>query len=153
MLEQAKEIVKVMEGEKIDYAIKSHGLDLYDFGFGEEHDVFDEETNEIRALPPYCVHAMCNFSIRMSSGAEFFFDAEVSSEEFKLIEKKICGRTILKADVTESHHLIIQLEDITFDFIPHPPEYYGEDVESWRFFQFGGKSEHLVVSALTIELQ
>ena len=54
---------------------------------------------------------------------------------------------------TESHHLIIQLEDITFDFIPHPPEYYGEDVESWRFFQFGGKSEHLVVSALTIELQ
>lgn len=147
-LDKARERVKAIEGQKVAYAIKSDHLDLYDFGFGEEKKAFfDKIRNEVRALPPYALHATCHFVVHGPDGTQRYFDETVTKAEFADIEKEIIGKVVLRADITPKHRLVLYIDDMVYVFIP-----FDDDMESWRFFSDDENERHLVVSRYTIEL-
>lgn len=144
-----REYLETLVGQPMRYGIKSPGLDLYDFGFGEgEVLVVSEGKAKEKRLPPYILHATCRFKViwRNKRIVEIY-DEEETKEEFAIDVQPMLGHRVKRVALSEKNDLWLDFGVFWIVFVTDEvgDEYYRE--ESWRFFHmFHEDDPHLIGS-------
>ena len=139
--ETATNYLNYLVGESLCYGIKSPGLNLYDFGFGN----LGEATEGCK----YSLHIICRFKIiwkRKDRRIEKY-DGETSPEEFQTKINPLLNLKVKSVVLGNKNNLHLDMGDYRIVFFT-----WKEEEESWRFLSFNEERYHIYASDQDIYL-
>lgn len=139
---QASQYLEKLIGQPLQYGLKSHDMDLYDFGFGETTKV----TNfwgKTRNVNLHNLHAQCSFKIIHRTGNKHskIYYGDTEKEEFETDIKDLIWLCVKRIALSDKNDLWLDFEDYWVVFATSE-----DSKESWRYFIMGEENPHLVVA-------
>jgi len=133
---------------KLHYAIKSPGLDLYDFGFGDD-DQASARQDTLPAESCTCfIHAVCRVDViwRNKERRVDRYDRDTPCEIFHSEIRQLTGLRVRKAVLRDKNDLLLDFGECWVVFVV-----FDDREESWRFFSSDRQMPHLVASGCGVD--
>lgn len=141
------EYLQQLVGQPFIYGYKTSDCDLYDLGFGKKI-IARNYKGEFREVCTHIIHAVCPFNViwRNSDCRTETYDENTTYKVFHSCAKRMIGLTVKQIKLSDKNDLWLDFGDCTVVFLSLENE-----KESWRFFMWGEKNPHLVVSNTWLE--
>ncbi len=138
---QALSYLENLVGKPLRYGIKSHDTELYDFGFGESIEITDHQKR--RNIYLHNLHILCDFKVidKTNRGSYKIYYGNTEKHKFESDIQRIIGLKVKRVSLSDKNDLWLDFGSNWVVFVTC------EDAEeSWRYFIWGKKNPHLVVS-------
>lgn len=126
----ARSVISQILGTKLQYAVKSKDINLFDCGFAGSPDF------------AFSLHISCAVTCKNNEGTSAILYGDTPVEEYRLAFEGLIGSRVLEVDLHSGNVLAIRLENGNIEVIAA-----GDGEESWRFLT---PERHIVASDLAI---
>lgn len=130
------DLLQMLVGHPLWYAIKSPDMDLYDFGFGKP-------KAPGNTVSEYVVHAVCHVHLIWNDETRprEIFTGDTPAQEFHTAIQPLIGKTVRQVKIKRLHSLRLFFDDCRIVFATNE-----DDEESWRLFACEKDWPHMVAS-------
>ena len=122
------------------YGLKSHNMDLYDLGFGEDVHFLNCLGNTQTACK-HTLHFTCGIKLFWKDGRINEFGPTTESPMFSVAVEPLIGTVVRRIALSDKNDLWIDLDSCKMVIVT-----YEDSHESWRYFSPGTGSSHLISS-------
>ena len=129
------------------FGIKSPDMDLYQIGFGEDV-VFINYFGNRQEASKYAIHFTCGLHLDWSDGKQIEYDSQSDAKTFHREIESLIGLPVKTAEVLANNNVFIDLGLCKLEIVVRE-----DGDESWRFFQPGQNSDHIVCCGKEISAQ
>lgn len=126
------------------YGLKSHDMDLFDLGFGEDV-CFLNCLGNTQTACRYTIHLTRGIILYWKDGCINEFDSATEGHAFSVAVAPLIGAIVRRIALSEKNDLWIDIGLCNMVIVTHEDSY-----ESWRFFSPGTSSPHLISSGQNI---
>lgn len=126
----ALSVISQISGTKLQYAVKSKDINLFDCGFAGLPDL------------AFSLHISCAIKCVKNEGTSAILYGDTPVEDYRLAFERLIGSRVLEVNLRSGNVLSIRLENSNIEFITA-----GDGEESWRFIMPG---RHIVASDIAI---
>ena len=139
--ERAVSFLQTLINQPLHYGSKSPDTDLFEFGFGNLVEIVSL-NGEKRKCCAYILHVICRFKVigKKKHQTKRYYE-DTSSEEFFSDIQHLIGLKVKRVTLSDKNDLWLDLGDYWVVFAT-----FENSEESWRYFTFGPKRQHLVAS-------
>lgn len=139
--------LQLLDGQTLNYGLKSPDMELYDFGFGK---IVTAQNihGKVKKISSYILHAICRFKVinKITNQTEVYYE-DTPSEVFDARVKHLVGLKVKRVALSQKNDLWLDFGDYWVVFAT-----YENGEESWRFFQSNPDSSHLVASNSSLDM-
>ena len=139
---KAMSFLRALIDQPLCYGVKSPNIDLYDFGFGDQHEITNR-SGEIRKCCTYILHITCRFKVicKCKKHPPVNYYEDTPCDTFHANIRDLIGLKVKRIALSDKNDLWLDLEEYWIVFAT-----FENGEESWRYFTFSEESPHLIAS-------